>query len=147
MHLTSTYSKIKKQNLVLIYNDTHQRETLSERPIRQPLKRCMVVYLSVGLYHLCNDTQFFVCFVSGFVCSGFFSETVGCKWHRRQNDFQSGGPDFWKSKMARQCRPLRLCDAGGCLRVMCPPQKLELFLKMWAQIKRFVALFFIILNI
>ena len=28
----------KKQNLVLINNVTHQRETLSQRPIRQPLK-------------------------------------------------------------------------------------------------------------
>ena len=37
MRLTIAYSKIKKQNLVLINNDTYQRETLSERPIRQPL--------------------------------------------------------------------------------------------------------------
>ena len=37
MHLTIAYSKIKKQNLVLINNATYQRETLSERPIRQPL--------------------------------------------------------------------------------------------------------------
>ena len=37
MHLTIAYSKIKKQNLVLINNDTYQRETLSERPIQQPL--------------------------------------------------------------------------------------------------------------
>ena len=38
MRLTIAYSKIKKQNLVLINNDTYQRETFSERPIRQPLK-------------------------------------------------------------------------------------------------------------
>ena len=38
MHLTIAHSKIKRQNLVLINNDTYQRETLSERPIRQPLK-------------------------------------------------------------------------------------------------------------
>ena len=37
MRLTIAYSKIKKQNLVLINNDTYQRETLSEPPIRQPL--------------------------------------------------------------------------------------------------------------
>ena len=37
MRLTIAYSKIRKRNLVLISNDTHQRETLSERPIRQPL--------------------------------------------------------------------------------------------------------------
>ena len=38
MRLTIAYSKIKKRNLVLINNDTYQRETLSERPIRQPLR-------------------------------------------------------------------------------------------------------------
>ena len=38
MCLTIAYSKIKKQNLVLINNDTHQRETVSERPIRPPLR-------------------------------------------------------------------------------------------------------------
>ena len=37
MRLTIANSKIKKRNLVLINNDTHQRETLSERPIRPPL--------------------------------------------------------------------------------------------------------------
>ena len=37
MGLTIAYSKIKKQNLVLIINDTYQRETLSVRPIWQPL--------------------------------------------------------------------------------------------------------------
>ena len=37
MRLTIAYSKIKKRNLVLINNATFQRETLSERPIRQPL--------------------------------------------------------------------------------------------------------------
>ena len=37
MCLTIAYSKIKKQNLVLLNNATYQRETLSERPIRQPL--------------------------------------------------------------------------------------------------------------
>ena len=36
MRLTIAYSEIKKRNLVLINNDTYQRETLSERPIRQP---------------------------------------------------------------------------------------------------------------
>ena len=38
MRLTIAYSKIKKRNLVLINNDTYQRETLLERPIRQPLR-------------------------------------------------------------------------------------------------------------
>ena len=37
MRLTIAYSKIKKRNLVLINNDIYQRETLSERPIWQPL--------------------------------------------------------------------------------------------------------------
>ena len=39
MRLTIAYSKIKKRNLVLINNDTYQRETLSEWPIRQPLSK------------------------------------------------------------------------------------------------------------
>ena len=38
MRLTIVYSKLKKRKLVLINNDTYQRETVSERPIRQPLK-------------------------------------------------------------------------------------------------------------
>ena len=41
--LTTAYSKIKKRNLVLINNATYQRETLSERPIRQPLKMDMPI--------------------------------------------------------------------------------------------------------
>ena len=44
MRLTIAYAKIKKKkkktrNLVLINNAPHQRETLSERPIRQPLRK------------------------------------------------------------------------------------------------------------
>ena len=39
MRLKSAYSKIKKRNLVLINNDTYQRETVSEEPIRQPLMK------------------------------------------------------------------------------------------------------------
>ena len=38
------YSKIKKRNLVLINNDTHQRETVSERPIRPPLNIVLALY-------------------------------------------------------------------------------------------------------
>ena len=38
MRLTIAYLKIKKRTLVLINNDTYQRETLSERPIRPPLR-------------------------------------------------------------------------------------------------------------
>ena len=37
MRLTIAYSKIKKRNLVLINNATHQREALIEWPIRLPL--------------------------------------------------------------------------------------------------------------
>ena len=33
------HSKFKKRHLGLINNGTHQSETLSERPIRQPLSR------------------------------------------------------------------------------------------------------------
>ena len=48
MRSTTAYSKIKKQNLVLINSDTYQRETLSERPIRQPLK---VLQLAVAMLY------------------------------------------------------------------------------------------------
>ena len=44
-----------------------------------------------------------------------------CPKHRRRNEFQSVGPDFLKSKMARQRRQSRLRDAGGCLRGDVPP--------------------------
>ena len=58
MRLTIAYSKIKKRNLVLINNDTHQRETVSERPIRPPLKTLCVqprMYCSEEhkVYHCC----------------------------------------------------------------------------------------------
>ena len=47
MRLTIAYSKIKKQNLLLINNDTHQRETLSEQPIRPPLKDISLIIVIV----------------------------------------------------------------------------------------------------
>ena len=56
MRLTIAYSKKIKRNLGLINNDTYQRETLSERPIRQPLKR---LYLA---------RDFFFYFGSSFDC-------------------------------------------------------------------------------
>ena len=49
MRLIIAYSKIKKRNLVLINNDTHQRETVSERPIRPPLKLCVSI---LDIFHL-----------------------------------------------------------------------------------------------
>ena len=50
MRLTIAYSKIKKRNLLLINNATYQRETLSERPIRQPLRHSSGIkkYLKEG---------------------------------------------------------------------------------------------------
>ena len=48
MPLTIAYSKIKKRNLVLINNATYQRETLSERPIRQPLRMSKLQKLEKG---------------------------------------------------------------------------------------------------
>ena len=51
MHFTIAFSKIKKRNLVLINNATYQRETLSERPIRQPLTCLTTSYFSV-LYQI-----------------------------------------------------------------------------------------------
>ena len=52
MRLTIAYSKIKKRNLVLINNDTHQRETVSERPIRPPLSpgKCVIDLSESKLY-------------------------------------------------------------------------------------------------
>ena len=54
MRWTIAYSKIKKRNLVLINNDTYQRETLSERPIRQPLSRGQNLQKAVGLVDVCS---------------------------------------------------------------------------------------------
>ena len=55
MRLKIASSKIKKRNLVLINNDTYQKETLSERPIRQPLTRRLIVLvlrsMKKVLYH------------------------------------------------------------------------------------------------
>ena len=42
---------MKKHNLVLINNATYQRETLSERPIRQPLSLLFPTYV------VCVKTQ------------------------------------------------------------------------------------------
>ena len=51
MRLTIAYSKIKKGNIVLINNATYQRETLSERPIRQPLRNSLIgVWLKMDLW-------------------------------------------------------------------------------------------------
>ena len=56
MRLTKNKKKKKKRNLVLIKNVTYQRETVSERPIRQPLRGyctsypklpCCVFYLRI----------------------------------------------------------------------------------------------------
>ena len=47
MRLTIAYSKIKNQNLVLINNDTYQRETLSERPLWPPLKISMINFKKI----------------------------------------------------------------------------------------------------
>ena len=50
MGLTIAYSKIKQRNLVLINNDTYQRETLSELPIRQPLRPRQIHFDSFILF-------------------------------------------------------------------------------------------------
>ena len=50
MRLTIAYSKFKKRNLVLINNVTHQRETLSERPIRLPLRAWMTVVKLLSIF-------------------------------------------------------------------------------------------------
>ena len=53
MRLKIAYSKVKKRNLVLINNDTYQRGTVSERPIRPPLngerwKQVKIILLNFG---------------------------------------------------------------------------------------------------
>ena len=54
MRLTIAYSKIKKKrNLVLINNYTHQRETVSERPIRPPLRD----HYDYALSQICKNDQ------------------------------------------------------------------------------------------
>ena len=63
MRLKIAYSKIKKRNLVLINNDTYQRETVSEQPIRQPLTFCTELkrqdkYEVLHLPDLINDVKF-----------------------------------------------------------------------------------------
>ena len=62
MRLTIAYSKIKKRNLVLIDNATYQRETLSERPIRQPFRGKTVHVIFFG-----DRFMFFVYFSSIFL--------------------------------------------------------------------------------
>ena len=47
MSLGIAYSKIKLRNLVLINNDTYQRETLSERSIRQ--RQSFKFYLDIKI--------------------------------------------------------------------------------------------------
>ena len=58
MRLTIAYSTIKKRNLLLINNDTYQRETVSERPIRQPLSNLKEA-VTMGV----NQIDLFVLFV------------------------------------------------------------------------------------
>ena len=72
MRWTIAYSEIKKWNLVLINNATYQRETLSDRPIRQPLNKCHMWLFGKGknqkknlIYNIkkndLNKSDFFVC--------------------------------------------------------------------------------------
>ena len=65
MRLTIAYSKIKKRNLVLINNDIYQRETLSERPIWQPLS-------DQGGFLGTQDLFFFTTFACAFFTVIFF---------------------------------------------------------------------------
>ena len=59
MRLTIAYSKVKKRNLLLINNDTYQRETVSEQPIRQPLRLPKLNSLVIVLF-----TQNMISFMS-----------------------------------------------------------------------------------
>ena len=58
--------------------------------------------------------------------------------------FKVREPEFLKSKMAPGAA---LARCRGCLRGDVPPSEVGAFFKMWAQMKRFGALFFIFLNI
>ena len=60
MRLAIAYSKIKKRNLVLINNDTHQRETSSERPIRPPLSSSILILVYCFLFFFPNTTLNYV---------------------------------------------------------------------------------------
>ena len=64
MCLTIAYSKIIKRNLVLINNDTYQRETVSERPIRQPLniKKQVLTDNVLQILKLFYDFDHLVCY-------------------------------------------------------------------------------------
>ena len=69
------------------------------------------------LFHSMQRAPLFTKNVTSDVNCIVFSTYKHLCFHRRRNDFQSGGgPDFWKSKMVRQRRPSRLRNAGGCLR-------------------------------
>ena len=69
MRLTIAYSKIKMRNLVLINNDTYQRETLSERPIRQPLTD-----------NICTHTQHACYITSTMEVKSFLVSLFYCPW-------------------------------------------------------------------
>ena len=81
MRITIAYSKIKKRNLVLINNDTHQRETVSERPIRPPLTLNESILLvnsialgSIGL----NSEYYIITLLPGTVVFGFHTSAWQC---------------------------------------------------------------------
>ena len=63
MRLTIAYSKIKKRNLVLIDNATYQRETLSERPIRQPLSTVKASHI-----HIKRNDSIYISWNSQMMC-------------------------------------------------------------------------------
>ena len=67
MRLTIAFSKIQKRNLVLINNATYQRETLSERPIRQPLTLCRKEAKRLLLHEACVRNDAF-CFLLPLFC-------------------------------------------------------------------------------
>ena len=87
MRLTIAYSKIKKRNLVLINNDTHQRETVSERPIRPPLSLRM-------LYDILNHHGIVTCRLCHGLCA---SVDLGGRWRKAeiQNFPRQGGAAPW----------------------------------------------------
>ena len=79
MRLTIAYSEIKKQNLVLINNATHQRETLWERPVRQPLESFDNLELTIINKHQCQETLLSVLYLYTLIQKIFVFKRDGMK--------------------------------------------------------------------
>ena len=98
MRLTIAYSKIKKRNLLLINNDTYQRETLSEQPVRQPLRG----YCTSGPY-----------FLRPFA----FSQKIKQLWTKKPMDLVTNVPRNSKITVLLQQRQLLWSYSEKCTKI------------------------------